>query len=671
MSGVAPGRFAFPKPETYLVDTIKGKYRIVREIARSNDIVYEATDVTLGRRIAIKELNLVPGLTGQPRRDRIERFNREARAAGRLDHPNIVSVFDFGEENGRYFIAMEYLEGQSLRDAMQVRGAYPLREALEVVCQILDALAYAHSKNVIHRDIKPDNIHVLPGGQIKLTDFGIARLSDESALTADGQIFGTPSYMSPEQIEGRGLDHRSDLFSLGVVLYEMLAGRKPFVGDGVVAITYAIMNAEPPPLSGLPTGVEQVVRNALSKNPNQRPASADQMKRDLRAAEQTPAMFLPRQPTNMGQMGMGGGGYYGAGAGIPSQYPPVAPYSGGYGGNYGAAPSMPGYAPGGTPPPYPPAPAAGSLPWGWNGVGTPPAGGATHYPQTQAVPSSYPGQGGVAYPANVPPQYGVSAFPGRPPAPVFTMSPGTRQFLLALGVAALLGGLVAGGVLLFVKSFGNYTETAKVQQVDALMTQGEQAYNAQDYVTAARDYEQALSANPTAEKRSRLNTNLAYTYVQLGRAAHTNGRLTEARDDFTKALQYQPDYQTAHTELANVKQSLGDTTGAQDERSAAEGAPIGTEPPPKLDNRTLISGSSSPDSSPAPAQDPNQFPNQRRQAAQRLIQDGDALMKRGDTEGARAKWRDAIEKGAGFSEFDTANQRLRDTEPQPNFGGDG
>src|SRR5438067_1607628 len=150
------------------VDLVRGRYRIVREIARSNDIVYEAIDTTLGRRIALKELNIAPSLTGQARRDRIERFNREARAVGRLGHPNIVSVFDFGEENGRHFIAMEFLEGQSLRDMMVVRGAFPLKEALDIACQALDALAYAHANRVIHRDIKPDNIHILPGGQVKL-----------------------------------------------------------------------------------------------------------------------------------------------------------------------------------------------------------------------------------------------------------------------------------------------------------------------------------------------------------------------------------------------------------------------------------------------------------------------------------------------------------------------
>ena len=155
-----------------MTNLIKGKYQIVREIARSNDIVYEALDVTLSRRIALKELNIPPSLIGQARRERIERFNREARAAGGLSHPNIVSVFEYGEEDGRYFIAMEFLEGQTLRDMMQVRGALPLKKSIDIACQILDALAFAHAHHVIHRDIKPDNIHILPGGQVKLTDFG-------------------------------------------------------------------------------------------------------------------------------------------------------------------------------------------------------------------------------------------------------------------------------------------------------------------------------------------------------------------------------------------------------------------------------------------------------------------------------------------------------------------
>jgi serine/threonine protein kinase len=387
-----------------LVDVIRGKYQIVREIARSNDIVYEAIDTTLGRRIALKELNIAASLTGQARRERIERFNREARAAGKLSHPNIVAVTDCFEESGRYFIVMEYLEGQTLRDVMQVRGALPLQEAIGIACQVLDALAHAHRHRVIHRDIKPDNIFILPGGLAKLADFGIARLSEEPALTSDGQVFGTPSYMSPEQIEGRGIDHRSDLFSLGVLLYEMLSGRKPFVGDSVISITYAVMNADPPPMNGVPMGVEQVIRRSLQKNPAGRQISAEQMKQDLRNAEQTPAVFLP---PSLNQTGMGAGqGYYGQAQ--PSSQPlpgyagaygqPAAPYS------YNP-PQMPvsGYPP--TPPPQT------GLPWSWNNASN--TMGAPAAPPA-VMPSVMPGAGaysGTGYP---PTAHGVVPYASPP-----------------------------------------------------------------------------------------------------------------------------------------------------------------------------------------------------------------------------------------------------------------
>ena len=229
-----------------------GRYQIVREIARSNDIVYEARDPIMGRRVALKELAVPANLQGAARRERIERFYREAKAAGSLTHPNIVTIYEVGEENGRHFIAMEYLEGQSLRDVLQVRGTLPVPEALRIAQAIAAALQYAHRHGVIHRDVKPDNVHLLPDGRIKLTDFGIARLMFEASLTADGQVFGTPSYMSPEQVAGKPLDPRSDLFSLGVMLYEMVTGRKPFTGDSVVTITYNIMNLDPTAPPGVP-----------------------------------------------------------------------------------------------------------------------------------------------------------------------------------------------------------------------------------------------------------------------------------------------------------------------------------------------------------------------------------------------------------------------------------
>jgi tetratricopeptide (TPR) repeat protein len=261
-----------------------GRYQIVREIARSNDIVYEARDPVMGRRVALKELAVPANLQGAARRDRIERFYREAKAAGSLTHPHIVTIYEVGEDNGRHFIAMEYLEGQSLRDTLQVRGALPVSEALRIAIAIAQALQYAHQHGVIHRDVKPDNVHLLPDGGIKLTDFGIARLMFEASLTADGQIFGTPSYMSPEQVSGKGLDPRSDLFSLGVMLYEMVTGRKPFTGDSVVTITYNIMHMDLAAPPGVPPAVQTILRRAMSKDPAARYPDAAAMIRDLQAA---------------------------------------------------------------------------------------------------------------------------------------------------------------------------------------------------------------------------------------------------------------------------------------------------------------------------------------------------------------------------------------------------
>ena len=610
----------------------------MREIARSNDIVYEAVDVNLGRRIALKELNIAPSLTGQPRRDRIERFNREARAVGRLGHPNIVSVFDFGEEQGRHFIAMEYLEGQSLRDMMNVRGAFSLKDAIDIASQVLDALAYAHANRVIHRDIKPDNIHILPGGQVKLTDFGIARLTEEPALTIGGEVFGTPSYMSPEQIEGRTLDHRSDLFSLGVVLYEMLAGRKPFVGDSVISITYAIMHAEPPPLPGVPMGVEQVVRRALSKSPMQRQDTAEQMKLDLRNAEQTPAVFLPPSygtQMGMGQTGMGamgpGYGYPGGGMGGAPSYPQ---------GSYGGAYSTPQTALGG-----------GSLPWSWNNAGSPAVA------SQQQVPGALPqtGASGISPFAGPP-------FPARPPDPAFTMSPSGRTFLLSVALAALLGGGIAIGVIAFLHSYEQYRISVGSQHVAALIDQGATAYNQGDKASSASDkghyfrlarklFEQAQASNPTTTERTTLDHNLTATYIQLARLAAADGQWQEASDLYEKALTLSPSNATAHTERANALAELGQNEAANRERAAAQGSADGSS----------LGALNSHESASA---DPQQFVNGRRAHAQQLIDEGDQLANQGDVDGARQKWREAMSVAPATPERDVAQQRLEQTQPQ-------
>ncbi len=253
-----------------------GRFRILREIARSNDIVWEGEDPVLGRRVAVKELFLS---NGDPlsRDMRVARFQREAKAAGALSHPNIVVIHEFGEDNGRHYIAMEYLEGRSLRERLRAEGRIPVDEARRIARAVCDALAYAHARGVVHRDVKPDNIHLLPDGRVKLTDFGIARIAEESSLTVAGQVYGTPAYMAPEQIRGGTIDARTDLFALGIVLFEMLTGGKPFTGERIETITYRILTEPTPPLTVGPADLDAVVQRATQKDPLARFASAETM----------------------------------------------------------------------------------------------------------------------------------------------------------------------------------------------------------------------------------------------------------------------------------------------------------------------------------------------------------------------------------------------------------
>jgi serine/threonine-protein kinase len=306
-----------------------GRYQIIREIARSNDIVYEGYDPAMNRRVAVKELVYPNTGTDAQREDRLRRFLREAKAAGSLTHPNIVTIYEVGEDQGRNFIAMEYLEGRSLRERLDSDGSVPLEESVRIMGEVLDALQYAHQHGVIHRDVKPDNIHLLSDGRVKLTDFGIARLTFEQSITLDGQVFGTPSYMSPEQVVGRDLDARTDIFSAGVVLYEMMTGAKPFTGDSVVTVTYNICNVDPVSPPGTPYPVEAVIRKALEKSVSLRFGSASEMRSALKEAITQPAQ--------------GAGATYGG----PSPYIPqgIIP---------GIAPPSPSTysGAGATPPPY-------------------------------------------------------------------------------------------------------------------------------------------------------------------------------------------------------------------------------------------------------------------------------------------------------------------------------
>jgi serine/threonine-protein kinase len=357
-----------------------GQYQIIREIARSNDIVYEAYDALMNRRVAVKELAVPPGSTAPQREERIQRFRREAQAAGTLNHPSIMTVYSFGEESGRIFMAMEFLDGRTLRNEIESAGFLPPERAVEIAIAVLEGLQHAHQKGVIHRDIKPENIQLTSSGQVKITDFGIARLTFQPNLTLDGQVFGTPSYMSPEQIVGRDIDARSDLFSLAVVLYEMIAGIKPFAGDNVVSISHAIMNAEPTVPAQMPRGVWSVVRRALEKAPASRYATAGEMVQALKDAVAGNAPYA--DPTALAMPSAGA---------VINGPPPVLAATPGY------APAPPGmYAPGAgqaTSAPY--VPGGYSAPVGYVPPNGMPAPGPLpqYYPPPPRVPLIKPETG--------------------------------------------------------------------------------------------------------------------------------------------------------------------------------------------------------------------------------------------------------------------------------------
>ena len=324
-----------------------GQYQIIREIARSNDIVYEAYDPLMNRRVAVKELMMPSGSTPQQKEDRISRFKREAQAAGTLNHPSIMTVYSFAEDAGHTFMAMEYLDGQSLRNELDARGTIPIDRSVEISIAVLSGLEHAHSKGVIHRDIKPDNVQILSNGQIKITDFGIARLTFQPNLTVDGQVFGTPSYMSPEQVVGREIDARSDIFSVGVMLYEMITGKKPFTGDSVVSTTYAIMNKDPDQPANISWPLWSVISRAVEKSPTMRWASASDMLQALQEAMDPSKGALPIIDPSMPPGYHPGSNPYAAASGPP----PIASM---YGGSQPASPAPynPYSAPGPTANPY-------------------------------------------------------------------------------------------------------------------------------------------------------------------------------------------------------------------------------------------------------------------------------------------------------------------------------
>ncbi len=262
-----------------------GRFRVVAVLGRgAMGVVYRAEDSALGRTVAIKTI----ALAGAPHeRDVHEaRFLQEAKAAGGLSHPAIITIYDVGREGDVAFIAMELLEGHELREMIRWGTVTP-GQAVGIVAAVAEGLAFAHERGVVHRDIKPGNIMVLKDGRVKVMDFGIARLAENSVKTQTGTLLGSPQYMSPEQIAATGLDGRSDIFSLGVVLYEMLTGARPFAGEDVTSLLISIANmaAKPPRhlQPALPPVIDQIVARALKKRPEERYQSMAELAADLRA----------------------------------------------------------------------------------------------------------------------------------------------------------------------------------------------------------------------------------------------------------------------------------------------------------------------------------------------------------------------------------------------------
>jgi serine/threonine-protein kinase len=264
-----------------------GRYEIVGELGRgAMGVVYKATDPVIGRTVAVKTIKLSAEGTGLTRPELLARFQTEARAAGLLTHPNIVVVFDAGEEDGLYYIIMELVEGRSLQALLDDGHSFPLPRVLRIMEQACSALQFAHERNVVHRDIKPANLMLTGDDTVKVTDFGTAKILQFGTVQQTAHVMGTPSYMSPEQVKGRAVDGRSDIFSLGVMLYEMVSGAKPFPGQNITTVIYKIVNEEPiPPKQVDPTihpGISAVVMRALAKDPDTRYQSCREMLEDLR-----------------------------------------------------------------------------------------------------------------------------------------------------------------------------------------------------------------------------------------------------------------------------------------------------------------------------------------------------------------------------------------------------
>ena len=280
--------------------TLGGRYELQRRLAQGGmATVYLATDRQLDRQVAIKMLH--PQFASDP--TFAERLRREARAAAGLSHPNIVGVYDWGRQGERYFIVMEYVSGHSLAEIIAARGPLDPKAAAAIAFEVAAALAFAHRAGIVHRDVKPQNVLLSSDGHVKVTDFGIATMmggGPSLGLTETGTVVGTAAYLSPEQAQGETTDARSDLYSLGVVLYEMLAGYPPFRGDTPISVAYQHVQDPPVPLTeiadGVPQALETITMRLLAKDPDDRYGRAEDLRQHLQIVRERLEQLPPEPP---------------------------------------------------------------------------------------------------------------------------------------------------------------------------------------------------------------------------------------------------------------------------------------------------------------------------------------------------------------------------------------